>query len=298
MKKMFDLMMQKKWLLLVLAIVVVAALVIGIVAVTGCGEKDPNPTEGTSNMGVTDPTGTTGGNGDNTDPTDPEVPGVTDPEVPGVTDPTGTPENPAKPDNPEKPDDYVEPTGPEVTIPEPTEPEEKPDVKPPVDDPDVGDEIDFGGYTMGTLTADVWKSWDGDTREAFVDEFYGIATPEERHNFTVQTKYNGYTCGVEKHTCTSDGDHENFMAELARGCEYCGKSDCVSFWQYDSFSLFQYTDCTKCPEYDIHKDPGEYCQTCGMVKGTEGCIQFIQAANCPACGEWVEAWTCHHCEKD
>lgn len=289
MKKFFE----KKWLVLSCLAILVLALVIGIVALTGGGEKDPNPTEGTSNVGVTDPTGTTGGNGDNTDPTDPEVP-----DVPDVTDPTGTPENPTQPSDPEKPDDYVEPTEPDVTVPEPTEPQETPDVKPPVDDPDVGEEIDFGGYTMGTLTADVWKSWDGDTRKAFVDEFYGIATPEERHNFTVQTKYNGYTCDVEKHTCTSEEFHEDFMAELARGCEYCGKSDCVSFWQYDSFSLFQYTDFTKCPEYDIHKDPSEYCQTCGMVKGVDGCIQFIRAKNCPFCSEWVEAWTCHHCEKD
>lgn len=287
MRKMFE---KTKLMRSCLALVMAAALLTGVVAVTGCAEKDPNPTEGTSHVGVTDPTGTTGGNGDNTDPTDPEVP--------DVTDPTGTPENPTQPSDPEKPDDYVEPTEPDVTVPEPTEPQETPDVKPPVDDPDVGEEIDFGGYTMGTLTADVWKSWDGDTRKAFVDEFYGIATPEERHNFTVQTKYNGYTCGVEKHTCTSEGAHENFMAEPARGCEYCGKSDCVSFWQYDSFSLFQYTDFTKCPEYDIHKDPSEYCQTCGLVKGPDGCIQFIQAANCPACGEWVESWTCHHCEKD
>ena len=283
---------KKMWLGIGCGVVVIA-LIVGIILMAGGNGKQPNPTT---------PSGTTP-SGDVTEPSGTE-PNGTEPNIPEYT-------GPEDPDEPIVPDDFdpdagpkpIDPDAPPVVDPDPTpsdpvEPEEKPDVKPPVDDPDVGDEIDFGGYTMGTLTADVWKSWDGDTREAFVDEFYGNATPEERHNFTVQTKYNGYTCGVEKHTCTSDGDHENFMAELARGCEYCGKSDCVSFWQYDSFSLFQYTDCTKCPEYDIHKDPGEYCQTCGMVKGVDGCIQFIRAKNCPFCSEWVEAWTCHHCEKD
>jgi len=306
MKKMFDLMMQKKWLLLVLAIVVVAALVIGIVAVTGCGEKDPNPTEGTSNMGVTDPTGTTGGNGDNTDPTDPEVPGVTDPEVPGVTDPTGTPENPAKPDNPEKPDDYVEPTEPDVTVPEPTEPE--PDVEPdptdptapkPDEEPIVGEEHDFEGYTAETITYDVWNSWGSDTRQAFIDEVFPTITPEGYHNFMRQTKYKGYSCGFERHTCRTESEHETLLEEMERGCDYCGKSDCDSFFVVDQHDLFTYVDFSKCPEYDEHKDPALYCQVCGLpLGGASGdvvCNKFKCDATCDYCGKELKAYECHKC---
>lgn len=294
MKKMFE---NKKWVaLLGLAIVLVAALVIGIVAIAGGGEKEPNPTEGTSNVGVTDPTGTTGSSGnDVTDPT------VTDPS-------TGTPENPDKPDDPEKPDDYVEPSEPDETIPEPTEPEPDPEPDPtdpdapkPNEDPIVGTEYDFEGYTAGTITYDVWYSWDSDTREAFVDEFMPNITPEDYHHFMVQTKYKGYSCGFERHTCGTQAGHDNFMETLALGCPYCGKSDCDSFFVVNPNTLFTEIDHTQCPEYDIHKDSSEYCQTCGKPKGSgdaEKCIQYIQSAYCPICGEWVEGRTCHSCYED
>lgn len=294
MKKMFE----KKWLLLVLAIVVVAALVIGIVALTGDGEKDPNPTEGTSNVGVTDPTGTTGGNGDITDPTDPEVP--------DVTDPTGTPEIPAKPDDPQKPDGYVEPTEPDVTVPEPTEPE--PDVEPdpadptapkPDEDPIVGEEHDFEGYTAETITYDVWNSWGSDTRQAFIDEVFPTITPEGYNNFMRQTKYKGYFCGVERHTCRTESEHETLLEEMERGCEYCGKSDCDSFFVVDPQTLFTKIDCTKCPEYDEHKNPALYCQACGLpLGGASGdvvCNKFKCDATCDYCGKELKAYECHEC---
>lgn len=295
MKKLFE---KTGFIRSCLTAVMAVALMIGAVAVAGCAEKDPNPTEGTSNVGVTDPTGTTGGNGDITDPTDPEVP--------NVTDPTGTPENPTKPENPEKPDDYVEPTEPDVTVPEPTEPE--PDVEPdptdptapkPDEDPIVGEEHDFEGYTAETITYDVWNSWGSDTRQAFIDEVFPTITPEGYHNFMRQTKYKGYSCGFERHTCGSESTHNNFMEELARGCEYCGKSDCDSFFVVDPQTLFTKIDCTKCPEYDIHKDPCYYCQRCGLPcvgeSGDTICHWFICDMICDICGASVKAYECHEC---
>lgn len=134
----------------VLAIVVVAALVIGIRAGAGCSEKDPNPTDAV----VTDPTGTTGGN----DVTDPTNPSVTDPSDPGNTDPsdpTGTPDNPAQP------------TDPGTT---PTEPP-----KPPVSTDQ------FGGVTPSTIRYSDWQSWDRVTRQAFYDKYIETCSDEEYH---------------------------------------------------------------------------------------------------------------------
>lgn len=311
MKKFFE---EKKWLVLsALAIVVVAALVIGIVAVTGCGEKDPNPTEGTSNVGVTDPTGTTGGNGDNADPTDPEVP--------GVTDPTGTPENPAKPDNPERPDDYVEPTEPDVTIPEPTTPDIDPDdvpnvdpeikgdgdendedlvtppVTPPTPDIDVDDEM-FGGVTGATIRYSDWKSWDHKTRQAFLNAYAYCDDPEVIHNILKATTLEDYDCGFEGHACMGENAHNSLMEMIAEGCRYCGKNDCPSFFALNS-TLFTEYDEHACPEYDKHKDPTVYCQTCGLPNyGESGdviCHRYVVDTNCTDCGEPVKAMECHEC---
>lgn len=98
---------NKKWVF-VLAIVVVAALVIGIWAGAGCSEKDPNPTDAVA------------------------------------TDPTGTPDNPAHPTDPVKPDDFTDPTDPSDPSTDPgTEPTDPSDGPPevelnPDDKPTVG----------------------------------------------------------------------------------------------------------------------------------------------------------------
>lgn len=357
MKKFFD--ENKKWLLLCLAAVLVVALVVGIVALTGGGEKDPNPTEGTSNVGVTDPTGTTGGNGDNADPTDPEVPDVTDPTgtpenpakpdnpqkpddyveptepnvtvpeptepEPDETEPTGTPENPAKPDDPQKPDDYTDPSEPDVTVPEPTSPELDPDdtptVAPDVDDdeggtedpvvdpddvqkPTTDTEYDFGGVTGETIRYEDWASWDAKTRQAFYNEYLTNDTPPEViHNIHKATTYKDYECGVEGHICRTEGQHEARLEEMAKGCMYCGKSDCVSFFVLNEYDLYHDIDFTKCPEYEITKDPTKYCQDCGLPKsgaadsGDTVCRKVVVDKDCSWCGEPVKAKECHHCIK-
>lgn len=242
----------------VLAIVVVAALMIGICVGTGCSEKDPNPTDAV----VTDPTGTTGGN----DVTDPTNPSVTDPSDPGNTDPsdpTGTPDNPAHPTDPVKPDDFTDPTDPSdpSTDPgtEPTDPSDgppevelNPDDKPavgptvPEDEDDDANEdnlvVDpgtkptdppkppvstdqFGGVTPSTIRYSDWQSWDRATRQAFYDKYIEICSDEEYHNIVKATVYKDYECGFEGHLCRTENEHENFLEMLEKGCSYCGKHD-------------------------------------------------------------------------
>lgn len=310
MKKFFD--ENKKWLVLsALAIVVVAALVIGIVAVTGCGEKDPNPTEGTSNVGATDPTGTTGGNG-NDDVTDPTV---TDP-------PIGTPDNPIQPDNPNPPDDYVEPTEPDETVPDPTTPDIDPDDVPNVD-PDIdgdGDENDedlvtppvtppkpdvdvdddrFGGVTGATIRYTDWASWDHATRQAFYDAYADCDDPEIMHNILKATQYKDYECGFEGHACKTDGHHDALMEMVNAGCDYCGKHDCPSFFVLNE-NLFTVYDEHACPEYNERLDPTVYCQTCGLKKG-EGkgeCNKSLSGRPCEYCGAAREPNGCHTCDGE
>lgn len=223
---------EKKWLVLsALAAVLVVALVVGIFALAGNGEKEPNPTEGTSNVG--DSTGTTGSNGNEV--TEPS--GNTD-DPSDVTEPTGTPENPAKPENPEFPDDYVEPSEPdeddtdeEVVVP-PAEDEEGDGPNPgdtgtsgdltfsggsyvgnpgdddetivdpnptnptptpdPEPEPEPEPEYDFTGITVGNITYEQWSSWDYEKRQAFRNSIdLASATLDEKYNYNCATQFQG-----------------------------------------------------------------------------------------------------------
>jgi hypothetical protein len=58
---------------------------------------------------------------------------------------------------------------------------------------------------------------------------------------------------------------------------------------------------SECPEYDVHDDPVHYCQKCGKAcgDGTNGtCVQYVNACDCPSCGEHVDSWTCHTCKEE
>ena len=75
-------------------------------------------------------------------------------------------------------------------------------------------------------------------------------------------------------------------------CRWCGRTDCLSLSTWDN---------SKCPAYDILKDPYYYCQTCGYPTwfgaqpGEHYCNHFLSSTDCPDCGEWCDAMTCHHC---
>ena len=106
-----------------------------------------------------------------------------------------------------------------------------------------------------------------------------------------------YDCGTPGHHCDGPETHAYVLNLELEGCPYCGKSDCPSFYAVDQWGNTCYTP-SKCPKYDVHKDPVYYCQDCGRKcgDGSNGtCVQFVNACNCPNCGKWVEAWTCHTC---
>lgn len=107
-----------------------------------------------------------------------------------------------------------------------------------------------------------------------------------------------YDCGVSGHHCDGPETHAYVTNLELQGCPYCGKSNCQSFYATDEWGNTCYTP-GKCPEYDIKKDPAEYCQDCGkkLGDGRNGtCVQFVTAYNCPNCKEYVDAWTCHSCK--
>lgn len=106
-----------------------------------------------------------------------------------------------------------------------------------------------------------------------------------------------YNCGTPGHHCDGPETHAYILNLELEGCPYCHKNNCPSFYATDQWGNTCYTP-SKCPQYDIHKDPVYYCQTCGKKcgDGSHGtCVQFVTACDCPNCGKHVDAWTCHSC---
>ena len=107
-----------------------------------------------------------------------------------------------------------------------------------------------------------------------------------------------YDCGTPGHHCDGPETHAYILNLELEGCPYCHKNNCQSFYATDEWGNSRYTP-SECPQYDIHKDPVCYCQTCGKKcgDGSHGtCVQFVNTCSCPNCGEWVESWTCHTCK--
>lgn len=123
--------------------------------------------------------------------------------------------------------------------------------------------------------------------------------PESTGGITIGgTQPEPYSCGVAGHHCEGAETHAYITNLELEGCPYCGSHSCASFYAQDEWGNACYTP-SKCPQYDIKKDPAEYCQDCGkkLGDGRNGtCVQFVVADNCPNCGEYVEAWTCHTCK--
>lgn len=205
-------------------------------------------------------------------PTDPDV---TDPTIPIPTIGPGDPTQPTDPEptiDPEViPDDGSgltpeEPQPTEPTEPKPTEPTETKPVElekptePPVEEDDDDNE---GGISIG-----------------------GGTVP--------------YDCGTEGHHCDGPETHAYILNLELKGCKYCGSHSCPSFYAVDEWGNTCYTP-SECPAYDVHDDPVHYCQKCGKAcgDGTNGtCVQYVNACDCPSCGEHVDSWTCHTCKED
>ena len=201
-------------------------------------------------------------------PTDPASPSLTVPDIETPTDPL----EPVDPNDPIDDDHILTPDEPgkaeetEPTEPKPTEPTETNPVEPekptqpPVEEDDGDDE---GGISID-----------------------GGAAP--------------YDCGTESHHCDGPETHAYILNLELKGCPLCGKHNCRSFYAVDEWGNTCY-DPSQCPKYDVHNDPVHYCQKCGKAcgDGTNGtCVQYVNACDCPNCGEHVDSRTCHTCKEE
>ena len=300
---------KKMWLGIGCGVLVIA-LIVGIILMTGGNgnQSDPtNPSSTTPSGDVTEPSGTEPTVGpDEPDWGSDELPGPTGPIVRPpefeYDDPIDPPEGgtdveiipPPEQGGNEEPSDVTEPTVPDVTEPqepqEPTEPE-KPST--PTQPEKPADK--FNGITVGNITYEQWKSWDQATRQAFRNATsLKDATPDERYNYYCATEFQGgYDCGYENHYCTSKQHHDYLIASMAEGCPYCSAHDCVSFFARDNrgITMINYE---KCPKYN------DNCEVCGLPEsrhdvqsGETYCCKLLKDMNCPDCGEFVKAGECH-----
>lgn len=329
MKKMFE---DRKWLLLILAIVLVVALVIGIVVVTSGSEEPANvatsdeaqPIE-TEETGETDdeegedsyfpPASEVTEETESTEaiivgPTEsyePEVPDVTEVNGSGVVEdepteaPTEAPtEEPTEPpteaptEKPtEVPDDEPEETKPKETEPVETEPAT------------TAKEYDFGGYDPTNITAKVFSSWDEETGQAFIDTYDPII---DSYDLDARFRYSCVTTGpvVDPYSMGKNGiwaaSEDGYNYILTSVCPYCGETMCEDSVYRDDRWGNTLIDHTRCSKYDIKKDSRYYCQDCGLPNydGTtkESCNQMIFGDGiCPWCEEYIGFRTCHTCKN-
>lgn len=107
-----------------------------------------------------------------------------------------------------------------------------------------------------------------------------------------------YSCGCPNHHCINAENHAYITNLELEGCPYCGSHSCPSFYAISAAGI-PICNPSLCPKYDVTKDPIKYCQVCGKKNGDGSngtCVQFINACDCPNCGEHVEANTCHTCK--
>ena len=107
-----------------------------------------------------------------------------------------------------------------------------------------------------------------------------------------------YSCGCANHHCQNADAHAYILNLELEGCSMCGSHSCPSFYATDEWGNTGYFPAL-CPKYNEKSDPLHYCQKCGkkIGDGSGGtCVEFINACNCPLCGEYVEARTCHTCK--
>lgn len=107
-----------------------------------------------------------------------------------------------------------------------------------------------------------------------------------------------YNCGSSNHHCQNAEYHAFLLNLELDGCPNCGSHSCKSFYSTNEWGYTLY-DPTLCPKYNEKGDPLLYCQKCGKKNGDGSngtCAQFINACDCPLCGEHVDARTCHTCK--
>ena len=171
----------------------------------------------------------------------------------------------------------------------------------PTDEPDQGDVLTIPDETFPALQEETVTNEPAKTPVKPIDEKTPTDDGDGDTSGVVIVGGNQpepYDCGTPGHHCDGPETHAYVLNLEKEGCPYCGKHDCPSFYAVDEWGNTCYTP-SKCPKYDVHKDPVYYCQICGKRcgDGSNGtCVQFVSACNCPNCGEWVESWTCHTCK--
>ncbi len=154
-----------------------------------------------------------------------------------------------------------------------------------IDDEDMPVIVKTGGENAGTTATPITEKTPTDDGNGGIS--IGGGQPE------------AYDCGVAGHHCDGPETHAYILNLELEGCPYCHKNNCPSFYAVDQWGNTCYTP-SKCPNYDVHKDPVYYCQDCGRKCGDGSggtCVQYVNACNCPNCGKHVDAWTCHSCEN-
>ena len=114
-----------------------------------------------------------------------------------------------------------------------------------------------------------------------------------------KTSESKYDCHTPNHHCANAENHAYITNLELEGCPLCGSHSCPSFYALDEWGYTTY-NIRKCPKYNVYKDPVYYCQDCEKKTGDGSngtCVQFLHACNCPNCGEYVEANTCHTCKE-
>ncbi|MCR5635561.1 MAG: hypothetical protein K6F76_00040 [Clostridiales bacterium] len=185
-------------------------------------------------------------------------------------------------------------------------------VIPPTSDKDASDTLDFKVEKIsddGTgLNLDTDFAVESDSNKKSAEKTSNVASPitpkEPKDNdnddggITIGGVDEAYDCGTAGHHCDGPETHAYILNLEIEGCPYCGSHSCQSFYAADEWGNTCYTP-SNCPSYDIHNDPAYYCQDCGKPTGDGSngtCVQFVEACNCPNCGQWVDAWTCHTCK--
>ena len=125
--------------------------------------------------------------------------------------------------------------------------------------------------------------------------------PKEESNIIIggdEPGQSAYKCGSSKHHCEGPETHAYILNLELEGCQNCGSHSCPSFYGTDEWGNGGYFP-KLCQKYSEISDPLHYCQECGkkVGDGSNGtCAVFVNAFNCPLCGEHVEAGTCHTCK--
>ncbi len=305
-----------------------------LLSMAGCGAAEPAETEALTAPTDSAPTVTQPGQTQATEVTPTETVPVT--TAPPETEPTVTEPPVTEPPATEPPVTEPPATEPPATQPAPTTP---PETEPAQVEYEYGNHyIRIINYTPAqdehghiywnedgagkyyhsefifdvdykTITYEIWCGWNSLTQMAFRSSQtcshstdYEM-TPEETCYFSRITDYENYTCGFENHYCASQSGHDRLMREIADGCYYCGKSECVSFYARNNQGLTE-QDKYLCPEYDVYRDPWFYCQKCNMPTWqtiqdvTKCCFGYVHDTNCHYCGLWVGAEDCHTCKQE